>query len=153
MPEKNSSMSKCQSSEKRSHVFTLRRLLKPPAAFYLPGCFLLWKAILQMTGKPTRLAHVFLGLLRFCSPDAHTACLIPRLAEDGNIFGFNGRNGRKKCWDMLGALRFLLHDILSHIHSSGPVIPNIAAMATDFWPLLNRENSSKYRLLGRDRVL
>ena len=54
-----------------------------------------------MTGKPTGLAHAFLGLLRFCSSDAHSACLNPKLAEDGKIFGFNQRNRRKsveKCF-------------------------------------------------------
>lgn len=120
--------------------------------FHLPGCFLLWKANLQMTGKPTGLAHVFLGLLRFCSPDAHTTCLNPVLAEDGKIFGFSRRKGRKKCWETFGAFSFLLHDILSHIHLSGPVIPNIAATTTDFWPLLKRECLFKYRLLGKDRM-
>lgn len=137
-------------SEKRSCVFAWRLLLKPPAqAFTFLAVSYFEK---QMTGKPTRLAHVFLGLLRVHSPDAHTACLIPMLAEDGNVFRFNGRNGRKKCWEMLGAFSFLFHDTLSHIHLLGPASPNVAATAPDFWPLLNREYLSKYRLLGKDRA-
>lgn len=100
--------------KKISHVFTWRLLRKPPAAFHLPGWFSLGKAILPMTGKPTRWAHVFLGLPRLCSPDAHTACLMPRLAQDGNLFGSSGRKGRKMCGAMLGARSFLLHDILFH---------------------------------------
>lgn len=53
---------------------------------------------------------------------------------------------------MFGAFRFLLHDILSHIHLLGQAIANTAAVTTDFWPLLHREYLFKYRLLGRDRV-
>lgn len=99
--------------KKRLYVYTLR-LLKPPAQSFTFLFFLTLKGkFAKMTGKPTGLAHVFLGLLQFCSSDAHATCLNPMLAEDSKIFGFNQRNVRKKCWEMFGAFRFLLHDILS----------------------------------------
>lgn len=72
--------------------------MKPPAqSFTFLAVSYFELANLQMTRKPTRLAHVFLGLWRFCSPDAHTTCLNSMLAEDGKIFEFNERNERKNC--------------------------------------------------------
>lgn len=75
------------------YVFTSSLLLKPPGQSFT---FLAGSSNLQMTGRPEGLAHIFLGLLRFCSSDVHTTCLNPMLAEDSKIFGFNWRNVRKK---------------------------------------------------------
>lgn len=135
--------------KKRLYVFTWGCCWNHSASLSPSWRFLTLKGTFANDWETYRISSCFSWPLRFRSSDAHATCLNPMLAEDSKIFGFNWRNVRKKCWEMFGAFRFVLHDILSHIHLLGQAIANIAA---DFWPLLHREYLFKYRLLGRDRV-